>query len=368
MSNVLKPFRLSEIKLNESEGKVSPEVQVLRVGKFKHPQYGEFDISEKTLSEMKDNFDKRVRGIDIAFDYFHDSNKIAAGWPKKLELRENGSELWALDVEWTPRARKMLADKELRYFSPDFAFEWTDPESGAQFSNVLFGGGLTNRPFVKGMDPIISLSESQEIVAADSEDLQTCVSGWVPKLVAEGKPQEQAIAIAYSKCGEAKLAELKNKKGEIQMDEKDKKIAELEKIIADMKAKSAKEGAAEGDSEEAAMMAEKMKQMEADKVKLAEENKQLKEQAKLAEREGKFNLMLSEGKACVAQKDAYLKGDMDEFIKLAEPLNLEGKGTTRDDNSGSKEDKILKLAEDKVKANPSLSFGDAVSIAKKELK
>lgn len=329
-------YRPSEIKLAEVDGHINPQVQILRVGKFKHPQYGDFEITEKTLSEMKDNFDQKSRGIDIAFDYFHDSDKIAAGWPKALELKENGTELWAIDVEWTPRARQMLSDKELRYFSPDFAFQWQDPETQKEFSNVLFGGGLTNRPFVKGMEPIVSLGEYN-------------------------------LATDYSKCGEAKLSELKNREGKITMDEKDKMIEELKAKVAELEAKLGKD-------DNAALMAEKQKLAD-DNAKLcsekealvAEKSALLAEKSK-AERETKFNVMLTEGKACVAQKEAFLTGNMDEFVKLAEPINLAGKGSNENPQTGNDADAILKLAEEKVKANPKLSFGEAVSLAKKELK
>jgi phage I-like protein len=333
MPNLLKPYKPSEIKLTETDGKISPEVQILRVGKFKHPQYGDFEITEKILAEMKDNFDKKTRGIDIAFDYFHDSNKIAAGWPKALELRENGTELWAPVIEWTPRAQQMLADKELRYFSPDFAFQWQDPETQNTFSNVLFGGGLTNRPFVKGMEPIVSLGEH-------------ALTG---EINAEKKPNDT--------------------KGALKMDDKDKMIEQLKAQVAELQGKL--DG---GGKDKEAMMAEKAK-LEEDKQKLLGEKAELeKDKEKLlaekvkAEREGKFNVMLTEGKACVAQKDAFLLGDMDKFISLAEPINLGGKGSSAGAGGDNQEDKILKLAEDKIKADPKLGFGEAVSLAKKELK
>lgn len=143
-------YILNAVKLSEGQ---SPEIQILRVGKFDHPQYGNFEITNKVLSELKDNFDKRVRGIDIAIDYFHKADEEAAGWIKELYLSEDQSELWA-KVDWTPTASKKLSEREVRYFSPEFAFKWQDPESKQTFNNVLLGGGLTNRPFVKEMEAI----------------------------------------------------------------------------------------------------------------------------------------------------------------------------------------------------------------------
>ena len=149
------PIKLSSAAMSPGPGPtaVSPDVQILRVGSFKHPKYGEFEITPTILLEMKKNFDDKIRGIDIGFDYFHESDKEASGWPTELYLLNEDTELWA-KVDWTPKAQRMLYERELRYFSPDFAFKWTDPESGQEFNNVLFGGGLTNRPFVKDMAAI----------------------------------------------------------------------------------------------------------------------------------------------------------------------------------------------------------------------
>lgn len=339
----------SEVKLSEKKD-VPPEVQVLKVGKFKHPSYGEFEITPETLVRMKENFEKKVRRVDIAFDYFHDSDKIAAGWPKALELREDGAELWATNVEWTPRAKQMLADKELRYFSPDFSFEWTDPETGAVFKDVLFGGGLTNRPFLKDMAPITSLSEKLLI---DDKDLQACVSSLVGDLIKKGHSQEQAVAIAYSKCGEKRMGELKQK-GEFKMEEKDKMIEELKAQIADLQAKLD-------------LMKSEHEKMSGEKEVMAKEKMALEDKIKCSELEKEFTVLLSEGKACVAQKDAFLKGDMKEFIAKAQPLNLSEKGSNKViTNVSDALSEIKKLADEKMKANNKLDRGEAISLVLSE--
>lgn len=317
----------SSIKLSSDQA--PNQIQILRTGKFNHPQYGAFEITVKTLAEMKVNFDNKIRGIDMAFDYFHDSDKEASGWVKELMLKENGSvtELWAM-VDWTPKAQRMLAERELRYFSPDFAFNWTDPETGTKFSNVLFGGGLTNRPFVK---------EMMAIVADETKTGENTMT------------LEQALArVKELEAAKLKLSEDAAKLAAAHPPAQASDLEALKKQIADLQAENAK---LKSDNEMA--MAEKKK---ADEAKM------------MAEKETAFTVLLTEGKACVAQKDAYLKGDMNEFIKLAQPLNLKPAGS-----SGTKTPEeitaaeIIKLAEEKQKLNPKLSRGDALSIAKKEL-
>jgi Mu-like prophage I protein len=328
----------SSIMLDEVVAQVPKELQILRVGKFNHPQYGAFEITTATLAEMKANFDNKIRGIDMAFDYFHDSDKDASAWVNSLELRESGTELWAT-VSWTPKATQKLAERELRYFSPDFAFKWEDPETGTSFNNVLFGGGLTNRPFVKEMQAIVADEKQRGNTMTELEKAQAKIKELEAKTV---KLSEQNADM------EKKLALPPPAALPADKEEGDE-VAALKKTIADLQAQLAK---AQGDSQ--AALAEKAKADEA--VKMAEKN-------------AAFNTMLSEGKACVAQKDAYLKGDMNEFIKLAQPLNMKGSGVSdnQDKTETEKFSKIIKLAEDKQKANPKMAYAEAVSMAKKEI-
>lgn len=318
-------FTPTLIKLSGSgpEG-VSPEVQVLRVGKFSHPTYGDFEITNKILAEMKKNFDSKIRGVDIAIDYFHKSDQEAAAWFTELTLKEDGSELWA-KVDWTQKARVMLSDRQVRYFSPDFAFKWQDPETKTIYKNVLFGGGLTNRPFVK---------EMAAIVAAEGDNIMTEVE----KLAAQVKKLSDDNADLVKK-----LAELPKAPTPVSPVVVEDDVPTLKKKLAEMTAKCEELSA---------------------QVAASEKAKQL------AEKETKFNLMLSEGRACAAQKDSFLKGDMDEFVKLAQPLNLTPKGDAANGGgaTGDLEDRILKLAEEKCKANPKLDRVDAISEAQRELK
>lgn len=317
---ILKGF---EIKLSEGE---EPKVQILRVGKFKHPQYGEFEITRQVLAEMKANFDNRVRGIDVAFDYFHDSDKAASGWPTDLFLTEGGDALWA-NVKWTNKARTMLAEREVRYFSPDFAFQWQDPETGQVFKNVLFGGGLTNRPFVKEMAAIVAAEEKNKMTLEQLKD-------------------------------QLKLAEEKGNAAEKKLEDMMPEMKSKDEAIASLKA-------------ELAALAAKIEALGKEKEAVLGEKVKLEEQIKCTEKEAAFNLLLTEGKACVAQKEAYMKGDMDAFIKLSAPVNVKAQGNgggTTEASGDDFDDKVLKLAETKRKENASLSHGESLSLAIKELK
>lgn len=140
-----------------------PEIEILREGDFVHPVYGQFKITPNTLETMKKNFDDGVRGIDISIDYTHDNDggeKPAACWIKSVEVKDSKAGKWKVlsaRVELTPKGRKLVQEKEYKYASADFRVDYVN-ERGKHFPYVLCGGTLTNRPFIKEMNPI-KLSE-----------------------------------------------------------------------------------------------------------------------------------------------------------------------------------------------------------------
>lgn len=87
-----------------------------------------------------------ANAMDLPIDYEHQTDNAekngqpapAAGWIKALDVRSDG--LWGR-VEWTAKAREMLAEREYRFLSPVFLFNY---KTGEVMS--LQGAGLTNRP------------------------------------------------------------------------------------------------------------------------------------------------------------------------------------------------------------------------------
>lgn len=153
----------NEIALNGDEG--AKEVQVLKVGKYQHPLYGTFEITSRVLKQFKENFDRKVRKIDLAFNYEHGESKAhgtkAAGWIKNLLIKNNDQELWA-EPDWTQSGLQHVREKEYRYTSAEFLPKYKDAESGKVFDWVLIGAALTNKPFVKGMNAIAASELHQD--------------------------------------------------------------------------------------------------------------------------------------------------------------------------------------------------------------
>jgi len=306
---MLKTFRsvASSIKLDEEQelnSKVPTRVQVMRTGKFQSPEYGAFEITQATLLSMKQNFDNNVRGTELAIDYSHESQKAAAGWIKQVILSDDGNELWA-EIEWTRAAKQCLADKEYRYISADFSFDYEHNENKQKFGPTLFGAGLTNRPFIKGMDAVVELSE-----------------------------------------------------GDIKMDEKDKLIEQLKAEIVALKAKLEPPKEPEvDDSPEMAEMKKKLADYEMKEKKAAED-------LKCAEKTAAFNKLLSEGKVVEAQRAPYMDNDTVKFSELAQPLNLHSRGGNGNppDASGDVTKQLLDKANVLLSEKKAKNMGQAISM------
>jgi hypothetical protein len=344
-------------------------MQVLRTGEFSDARYGRFEITKKMLSDMVRNFTAGVRGVIPALDYKHESDDVAAGWFKSLYLKDDGNELWA-DIEMTPKGEKILADKEFGYVSADFDTEYQDNETLQNFGCVLLGAGLTNRPVIKRMESVIQLAEKEK----------DPVSEKISKLVGEGYPQDQAVAIALEMERRGKLSE-GEKLMEEKMKEMEKKMGDYEKSMGEMKMlmdaapgmsvdqiveliKKALEAKAAPEME--APEAPEAPEMEIELANAKKELAEVKGKLLLAEKTSEFSILLSEGKACEAQREAFISGDMKEFIAKAVPVKLAEAGHAGKPPVENKqpEDEVLSLAK-KLSEEKKIGMKEAISIVLK---
>lgn len=134
-------------------------IQVAKLGKFGHPRYGKFNITQQTFESFQANF-QEVSGGEVAIDVDHAPERggptEAYGWIRSL--RQQGEELLA-DVEWTWRGAMLVADKAYRYISPTWSMTFTS-DDGTKRGPTLLGAALTNRPFFERMRPCVLLSQS----------------------------------------------------------------------------------------------------------------------------------------------------------------------------------------------------------------
>lgn len=156
---------ISSIKFDDTDGN-GTWIQAMPYGKYQHPTYGEINLNAERGAKFVANFHSNVRGQELDIDYDHkEKDGRAAGWVRDAEARADG--VW-LNVEWTPPALQAIKNKEYKYFSPEFDDQWAHPVTKVVHEDVIFGGALTNRPFLKGIIPI-NLSEVFADVSKSNE-------------------------------------------------------------------------------------------------------------------------------------------------------------------------------------------------------
>ena len=266
----------------------------MRVGTFFSDENGKLNITKDMLQNMVKNFSERVRGVDLAIDYKHEADDVAAGWIKRLYLLNDDKELWAT-VKWTPKGSRILADKEFRYLSADFHLDFKHNETKKTHGPTLFGAGLTNRPVIKDMEPVFELSEDKGIkMDKDKQIADLMAEVESLKKSQEAKPEMEIAAEVAPAVEAAAPAPVAEDKAE---------PSEMEKENADLKQKLAAYEAS---------------------------NKKLNEEKKLAEQTTAFNKLFAEGRAVEAQRAHFMSGDTVKFAESAAVVNMQGNGSSVD--------------------------------------
>lgn len=335
------------VKLSEN----TSQIEIMRTGTWKHPAYGQFSITENDIDDFIRHFNGGVRGVDIAIDLEHGETPhkgASAGWIKSLN--KQGNSLLA-EIDWTELGKEKIKNKEYKYFSPEFKFNYEDHETGKKYSNVLMGGGLTNRPFIKNMQPVL-LSEDVQLeghqdntsfIYISNTEIERIEDELNKKLLGILKLDENATEDQVSAAIENVFKE--NETLTQKVEDQAKEIADKEKEV-------------ETKTTENVELSEKVKTLtgskttlEQDKIKLSE--RVLKIEADLLNKEWDSisSKMLSEGKLTPAMaekfKTSFLK-DKESTISLMETLQPVVALGEMGNSKGNAEISNIKLFEQKV--------------------
>jgi len=282
-------FPLSESTLLSFElaGKDKPiDIQILKEGKFRHPWWGILTFNGAFFKKLIHNFDQDIPQEEIAFDFQHRSDAGAAAWVKKLF--QEGKSLMA-SVLLTEEGRKSIEKKEFKYFSAEYTDDYSEylfeeevnengetieKEVKINYGPALLGGGLTNRPFIKGMKPV-SLSEAGEIVTLEEileneEEVNVEMEKKLKDLEKEQKKLQDQMAALKDEKDEKSQKELKDL--QIQLEEIKTDIKTLNEVGEKKKRENAKSL-----TETEKKLEETSKKLEETSKELAESNKRGKE-------------------------------------------------------------------------------------------
>jgi len=219
------------------------ELMLLKPGKWNHPSYGMVEITPEIQEDFVNNFNNSLRAhsatVGLPIDEEHYSDKGATGWIKKL-INKGNEGLFGM-VEWNAKGRELIKNAIYRFFSPEFYFQYEDPEDRRLYNNVLIGGALTNRPYFKGLNPVVlsekliykhmDLKEIAKKIFADlSNDEKSFITSHFSELDEADKTKfkelEPAETDEQKKEREDKEAKEKEESDKKIKDEADKKAAE----------------------------------------------------------------------------------------------------------------------------------------------
>lgn len=193
------------------------ELRLLPAGVFRardgrpHGAAGGWRIDAAIAARLIDR--ARSRQDAFVIDYEHQTLHTerngqpapAAGWirPASLEWRDDG--LYATDIQWTDRARELIAGGEYRYLSPVFSYDQT---TGEVFDLVM--AAVTNHAGIDGLDDLTARAAAR----FSFDDLQegNQVNEKLLKLLglAQGATEEQieaAIVALKAKADAAQAAQ-----------------------------------------------------------------------------------------------------------------------------------------------------------------
>jgi hypothetical protein len=233
------PFEFDDGDAGEdSQVAIPSEIHLIPIGQWEHDLYGPILITASDIAEFANNFENKDirKGVFITAGHEGMQELPAAGWISKVEARADG--LWGT-VEWNEMGKEILADKQYKFFSPEFYRDYEDPQTHSIYRNVLTGGALTKSPYFKELEAVV-FSEAK-IRKTFSNQPTMDINELLAKDVATLSDEEKAF--------------LNEHKAELTDEQKtalgDVIVAETEEVAETPEEKTARE-TAEGDANEVA--------------------------------------------------------------------------------------------------------------------
>lgn len=179
--HVFSEISLADVKKAKGDDKEEGliPIEMLRGGLFHHPWYGPIEFTRKKFLQAVQNFANGVVGHDIAFDTNHIVGGGAAAWLKQLGVKsrvfKDGKRRPVLTgkAKPTPWGNELIEGERFRYFSSEIDHEYLDKEDPEKkYGAAIIGGGLTNRPYITGLEAIAMSEDSSVPPTASAEGTQ----------------------------------------------------------------------------------------------------------------------------------------------------------------------------------------------------
>lgn len=151
------------------------KIPFFRLGKWKHPIYGDLNITEQTFAEIIANFKNNVLGRPPFVRIGHDKPGVqqfgyapAEGWV--TDIKQEGSVLYGEVTPTTPEAEENIRTKRYRFSSAEYSPAGVDRETGQAVGALLSAIALTNEPFLTRLPEATLLAATSEEFYMDFND------------------------------------------------------------------------------------------------------------------------------------------------------------------------------------------------------
>lgn len=146
------------MELEDGDDELPFVIELAKTIRGNHSWYGEVEITQDQIRQMRSNFSTRAHGIDIAINLDHNREE-AVGWVEDINSINDDNNLLGA-IKWNRKGLDILANKEYRYISPEIDFDYTHHLTEKDYGTVLTGAALTNYPFLQ-MGPLVDMSKKK---------------------------------------------------------------------------------------------------------------------------------------------------------------------------------------------------------------
>lgn len=164
-------------------------------GVFKHPSYGEIEITKEGNQAFVQSVKDGVYQEHIPLDAEHETKLSGAvGWITDMRMNDD-SGADAL-IEWTDRGRTLVEAGQFKYVSPEWFDQWTDPATEVVHKNVIAGGAITTRPFFKDkvLRALVASETGHQVIGQEEHTVPDPKDPKdAKKTYAEGTPEYDAL-------------------------------------------------------------------------------------------------------------------------------------------------------------------------------
>lgn len=152
-------------------------IPFFRLGKWKHPLYGELHITQDTFNQMLANFKSNVLGRPPFIRIGHDKGNgttfgyaPAEGWV--TDLKQEGDILFGEVDPTSKEAEENIRTKRYRFSSAEYNPDGVDRETGKKVGALLSAIALTNEPFLTKLPEATLLADTPDMFYLDFSEIK----------------------------------------------------------------------------------------------------------------------------------------------------------------------------------------------------